>query len=331
MKKINEEFLKEYMSSHIMGSNQDYTLIDFYRMYAAFSVFSLEDLLNSPQNYYNFLMDNIHLIKTHNKSDITTIKRLIDVALQNIEIRVKKAVPKPQEDFANIVSELSPNKNASHILDVGAGMVPYSSILMSRQFEQTSTMDKALFLNDETLKNLDVNPIKEYFDEHTDISKYDIVVGKAPCSAIEHIVRACAIQGKPYFIELCDCALPARRPYVADWSGWQDILPEIDEYVKFYTNHTTFAFNLGDVSVEQAQRVIDKHIPPKIFKYASPYTSFVVSKEEIQIPDSRLWLQPDEIYEAPNSTSTTSPEDTSRTTHSPDDAEFLQMELFERS
>ena len=41
----------------------------------------------------------------------------------------------------------------------------------------------------------------------SDISDYDIVVGRAPCTAIVPIVTLCKEANKPYIILLCDCDL----------------------------------------------------------------------------------------------------------------------------
>lgn len=315
MQKINEEFLKEYIASHKLGYDGDYNLISFFRMFAAFDVYSFADLLEAPNKYAKFLTNNIHLINPGIKHTRAELPDMIESARLHLIRKIQLSTSNPQKEFVEIVSELSPSKKSSHILDVGAGIIPYSSILFGEQFEHASTMDKRFYLTPETLENMNVTPYDQYFDATTPVDNFDIVVGKAPCSAIEHIVRNCAAAGKPYFIELCDCNIPNKKPYIADWYGWQNVLPEIDEYVQFYTAETTFAFNLGDTNADQVKKVIDKYIPPRIF-------SHIPSKFETKaryVPESRLWIQPDEIY-TPN-TDESEPDDESK---------FLSMEIFER-
>lgn len=320
MNKISQEFLKEYISSHTFGPHSDYDFVSLFKMFSAFDITSFSDLLSSPNRYAEFLTQNIYLIHPSSEFSKERIPALIEQARTSLNSKIRSAMSKPQKDFANMVTELSGLKKDSHLLDVGPGQIPYSSFLLSEYYDTVSAMDKDFYLPTDTMKNLNINPIEEYFTADTSVASFDIVVGKAPCSAIEHIVRNCAMQGKPYFIELCDCALPSKKPYVVDWYGWQDILPEIDKYVKFYSASSTYAFNLGDVSVEQAKKVISKYDMPRIFKDAP--AKFEVTQK--YVPDSNLWLQSDEIYEATE-------EITTSESSSKDDLEFLKMELFERN
>ena len=273
MDKLSEEFLKEYIATHSLGYDGDYNLIGFFKMFAAFDVHSFEDLLNAPNKYAEFLTKNIYLINPGSKHSREELPDMIESARLHLIRKIQLSSSKPQKDFVEIVSELSPNKKSSHILDVGAGIIPYSSILFGEKFHHASTMDKRFYLTPDTLENMNVTPYDQFFDASTPVDKFDIVVGKAPCSAIEHIVRNCAAAGKPYFIELCDCHLPNKKTYIADWSGWQDILPDIDQYVQFYTAESTFAFNLGDTNASQVKRVIDKYIPPRVFQNITPKVS----------------------------------------------------------
>lgn len=317
MDKLSKEFLKEYLASHIFGQNSDYDFVSLFKMFSAFEVKSLEDLAAAPFRYAEFLTENIKLIQCESSFEAENLPKFIDQARRSIAARLRLSMSRPQKEFTQMVTELSGLKKDSHILDVGPGQIPYSSFLFGEHYSTVSAMDKDFYLPAETMKNMNINPVEQYFTNETAVADFDIVVGKAPCSAIEHIVRQCAAQGKPYFIELCDCALPNKKPYVVDWFGWQDILPDIDEYVKFYTASSTYAFNLGDVSVEQAKKVISQYDHPKVFKNAP--TKFEVTTR--YVPDSKLWLQPDETY-------TPAPEDVSV---SKDELDFLAMELFERS
>ena len=48
----------------------------------------------------------------------------------------------------------------------------------------------------------------KFFTDSTDVSSFDALVGRHPCSAILYMVRASAKENKPYIIELCDCEIP---------------------------------------------------------------------------------------------------------------------------
>ncbi len=309
MDRLHEEFLKEYMANNSFGCGNDYDLVSFFKMFSAFEVHSLKDLQDAPHKYAEFLYKNINLINATSQKD--QLPRLIEITRDKLIKRITAATIKPQRDYVEIVSELTPNRSNSHILDVGAGQIPYSAMLFGEKFKHASTMDKEFFLPNETLENMNVTPYDMYFDANTPVDNFDIVVGKAPCTAIEHIVRNCVASGKPYFIELCDCAIPNKTPYFVGWNGWQDVLPDIDEYIKFFTAHTTFAFNLGDATAEQVGKVITKHIPPRKFP-----TSISVTKISKYItPNSWISDENGSEEQAPNK----------------DDNDFLQMELFERS
>ncbi len=316
MDKLSEQFLKEYIATHTFGQNSDYDFMSFFKMFAAFDIKTMEDLTVSPIRYADFLTSNIKLINTESSYEAERLQTFIDHARRQIAAKIRLAMSRPQKEFTQMVTELSGLKKDSHLLDVGSGQIPYSAFLFGEHYDTVSTMDKDFYFANETMKNLNVNAIEQYFTGETSVAPFDIVVGKAPCSAIKHIVRTCAAQGKPYFIELCDCALPNKKPYVVDWFGWQDILPEIDEYVKFYTASSTYAFNLGDVSVEQAKKVISQYDHPRVFKNAP--AKFEVTTR--YVPDSKLWLQPDETY-------TPDPDDVPV---SKEELDFMAMELFER-
>ena len=121
-------------------------------------------------------------------------------------------------------------------------------------------MDSHFYLSLQALKNMNVKGITEYFTNETDTSDYDLIVGRAPCSAIKPIVVACKKSNKPYIILLCDCALPA--PFKADTEslGWENVLPDIDPNIRFYGQ---FAYNI-DVAPEKIKDALKVYLPKKI-------------------------------------------------------------------
>ena len=347
LNKTCEEFLKEYFSTHPVEKSGNNDLIAHYKLFSAFDIKDLRDLSGSPNRYATFLNDNIHLIKTGKSIAIGELPKIIEQARITLNRRLSSAMTKPVSDFSHIVADVSPNKKESHVLDVGSGNVPYSSILLGKQFESVSTMDSEFLLSNAALDRMNVNAIDKFFTSSTNVKQYDIVVGKAPCSAIENIVRQCASEGKPYFIELCDCALPTKN-YVAGWSGWQDILPEIDEYVKFYTAGTTFAFNL-DASEEQVKKVIDKHIPKRIFVDVLTPKTFAQTQSPLKTTETKpkSLLKNNDVFESSNVAQqpklsskqkhqTNSNKNTQKTEPKhqaeikEDNVDFLTLEMFER-
>ena len=112
-------------------------------------------------------------------------------------------------------------------------------------------MDKFL-LSTTALKKLGINGIDTMFDENTQVSQYDFVVGQCPCSAIENMVINSAKENKPYFIELCKCNLDSIAARDGAYRNWQELLPEYDSQIKFVGD---YAFNL-DCSENQVKNLL---------------------------------------------------------------------------
>ena len=113
-------------------------------------------------------------------------------------------------------------------------------------------MDSYFFLSQQALKCMNVIPLNQFMSEETDVSDYDIVVGRAPCSGIIPIVTACSRLNKPYIILLCDCKLPPQFKADTDSLGWENLLPKIDPNIKF---HGQYAFNF-EATPEQIKKLI---------------------------------------------------------------------------
>jgi len=156
-----------------------------------------------------------------------------------------------QAPYVSIVSNLiSPRNN---ILDVGAGLIPYSSILMKDYFKKVGAMDQ-FFVSENALKVTGINAQNKYFDEKTSIDNYDYVVGRTPCSAIKSIVENCHNNNKGYLIKLCNCDLDAiALQNDGVYRHWNQILPEIDSNVKFSEEYD-YAYNI-DVSKDQFSKI----------------------------------------------------------------------------
>ncbi len=319
MKKINEEFLQNYiLSQNFDGSTIIESLLSFYKIFTTLEVKSVEDLKNSPKRYENFLMRNLHILQDYSGLSREQILSNIEYVSRSISAKIRGAISSYVADFSSIIKAVFPGQKDMHLLDVGSGIVPYSAFLEGESFSSVSTMDYDFFLPPETMQSLNVTGIKKLFDKHTPVTDYDAVVGKQPCSAIEHIAKTCAKENKPYLIQLCSCNLPNKSKYIDEWYGWQDVLPEFDPNIKFYED---YAFNL-DANEEQVKKIIKQYLEKE--EYEDVLSPEVFAKQMRSTPrpqyiiPSNLWLQPDESYEEPE------PDEEKET-------DFLQMELFERS
>lgn len=295
--KYEFEALQEYLATHKFGVGADYDFNDLYSMFASISIFSIEDIFMSPNRFKKFVTENIDLIQPDssiiNKSRVLS---LLEGKCKNLTNKIKLLCGLSQQQFADIVSKIS-GTNVS-ILDVGAGDIPYSSILLGDSKQAVTTMDRKFELGPDVLERLNVEQKLEYFTNGTDISKYDLVVGQRPCSAIEKMVKECVKQNKPYFIELCNCHIPPSKT-PGKPAVWSEILPEIDAYVRFYGD---YAFNL-DATEEQVRQVIEDH---EFFKMRERYFSaklplYNIPAQKIETKTIKSWSIDPTIYPDPTS------------------------------
>lgn len=233
--------------------NGENGIIDLYTLFTSLEIDNVYEVLDKTDEFFDFLINT----KTYQTDRI--VKKAVDSARRSI--RRDMRVFYHESKFANTVYELSPtHPQNSHILDVGPGELPYSSLALATQTKQVSAMDKNFLFSIESLKRMNVNAFNTYFDQNTNIDNYDFVVGSCPCTAIPYIVDKCVKQNKPYFILLCDCATYSTTiPIMNDFAKkrkftWNQVLPEIDPHIKFYDD---YAFNL-DATPEQVKAVIDQ-------------------------------------------------------------------------
>jgi len=286
--------IENYFINSFNGEDYLYDhLLKLFSIYSSMYVKNFEEFQNSPNTFFKFLMENIDLIKKHyktleEKDIIRCFERIKELLGYQIFKRYKHD---EQSTFSNIVSNIANNNKNKHVLDVGAGSVPYSSILLGQSIDTVSSMDRYFWLGDECLKNLNVNPISQYFNRETNIDDYDMVVGRFPCSAIDSIVYLCKKYNKKYFIETCDCEMPSpdyfykkwgivrnnknktqsvncvqsqsgkfctlvtiKEP-AREWFGWSTMLPDIDKDIKSYNS---YIYNVGESSGD-IERLIKKY------------------------------------------------------------------------
>lgn len=253
MKESSMEFLQNALMQFEIKSKHD--VFELFKLYSAVEIDSYSTVINSTNEFFDFLRQILPYTNSRQA------KCAIESAEKTICSEVSRlSMHSFEKTFAKTVLDLSPTSpDHAHILDVGPGNMPISSLILGQEAKNVSAMDKEFIFAIESLKNMNVDAMENFFDENTKIDDYDFVVGRCPCSAIGHIVSKCKESNKPYFIELCNCAVPDRKTYFRDKNGnelhtWKNVLPDIDPNVKFYDD---YAFNL-DASPEQVKKVIDK-------------------------------------------------------------------------
>lgn len=289
MKDISLQFLNDAVSQSPLLYKDD--IIELYTMYTAIEIDSYEIIIDATNEFFDYLIGT-NAFKNSRQMQSATL------AAQNvIAPKISKFSYNTFEKmFAETILELSPiSPQSSHILDVGPGIIPYSSLAIAREAKNVSAMDKKFLFAVESLKAMNVNAIDMFFDENTSIEDYDFIVGKCPCSAIPHIVKKCKELNKPYFLELCNCALPNRKIYLRDDHlreaySWKNVLPDIDPNIKFYED---YAFNL-DASPEQVKNVIER-----IYESITPSKKFDVPATKIFLPADTIITTPKNNFNGP--------------------------------
>jgi len=258
MKKKSREYLEEYFVSNIFDKNTIKKIFDVFKFYSFLEIDCSEDIEDAVQEFCAFWQDNLHLIVCKDEETKDRLEWILD------DCKLIKNLSKTSfevQEFAEIVKTLFPQKADGRLLDVGAGSVPMSSILLGKEIKKVDSMDEHFLFTKETLQKFNVCGISQLFGEKTSVYDYDMVVGRFPCSAIVHIVSQCVKANKPYFIELCDCNLPQGEIKQAGWWGWVDVLQKFDERIQFYSG---YAYNIK-TSSEQVEKAIDRCKPKKLF------------------------------------------------------------------
>lgn len=244
MQDEHRKWLINFLKTHSL--NEEYALSDlFYKYYAEQGFDSIEEYIEGIDDFFDFLLNHINFIKVGKSMFPNRLPSLIEGVRANAKMHFSGAMFESQKEFASQVTDIIKNPSATNLLDVGAGHFPISSLFMAKKVKRVTAMDSYFFLSSQALKNMNVFPLTKLFDDTTDISNYDLVVGRAPCSAIRPIVNACQKTNKPYFLYLCDCALPSAFASSKDSLGWENMLPNIDPNIHFYGQ---YAFNLGSDS-----------------------------------------------------------------------------------
>ena len=254
------KYLKNYIKTHSYGRNADYTLQTLFYAYETRAIDSLEGLYVATEEFIKFLIYNkqkiLKDISKHYNQNRGYFEKEYEMLLMTFEHISNSYQIDQQSKFVRISKLLYSDPNIK-LLDVGAGGIPLTSLLFTTDYADVSSMDKFL-LSNEFLRAQNITPYNQYYTNSTDVSNFDYVVARRPCSAIPSIVKTCAKENKPYFIELCNCHLDhINLPDGSHPKSWEDILPLYDQDVKFVDN---FAFNI-DASKSQALQLIESTHP----------------------------------------------------------------------
>ncbi len=263
MNQESEIFLKNFIKTHNINSCNGFYIKDLYRLFMDHYVFNIDSFLDSPDKFLEFCKQNIALFRnTENHLPQERIEKLISSYINDIHQYICNEKLNKHISYVNIVKEISPFGSKTKLLDVGPGRIPYSSMLLAKDFEKIKSMDSVYYPSITTLNKLGIDATLGYFSKDTDLENIDLVVGQAPCTAIKAIAESCSRTKTPYFIETCGCCVPKIKNPRADYEcfGWEEFLPAIDPNINF---HQSFMFNLN-LPADEIKSIINKHIPPTI-------------------------------------------------------------------
>ncbi len=268
MKKSTQDWLLEFVKSHSL--NSDYMLHDlFYKEIIPREYNSITELIIGINDFCSFLIKHASDINFYAGKNKKTVIKIIEDTREKLTENFLGYSTTEQMFFAEVLANVVEKPNQKSILEVGSGVFPIASLHMAKKFKRVSAMNPYFFLSTLALNNMKVYPISNMFNINTDISDFDIVVGKCPCSAIEPIVKLCSAQKKPYFVELCNCSIDEIYAANTDSYGWENVLPTFDPDIKFYKN---FAFHLD----EKTEKVIESI--NKFYMFDKRNTKFVGGK-----------------------------------------------------
>ncbi len=287
MKRKILKYLKNYIKDRIYGPEADYTLQMLFEEYEKQTIQTLDGLYQATEDFVKFLYRHrdriLKGLSYLELGDFENEFNKIVIAFRNIS---SSDNVNEISKFVHLAESLYDNKDTK-ILDVGAGGIPLSSFLFTTTFDEVYSMDKFLLSND-YLKAQGVNPINGYFDGDTDISNYDYIVGKCPCSAIPHIVKASANANKPYFMELCDCSLNSIvLPNGSIPEKWQEVLFDYDKNITFLGD---YAFNV-DATKSQLIKMIEGNQPHQSLNLSFPAIQFLAHCFNELVNESMFQLQ----------------------------------------
>lgn len=244
--------LDEFIIKGLYDGFVNKPFITLFKNYADKEIKNVNDFLLVAETYVKFVYANKEdlisrfpfLNEQDIRCDLNEIASVINSLKFNEHQTTLKNYTKMIEYFIN---------KKTRVLDVGAGAFPLSSMVLAKKNKNVSAMDNFI-VSEEFLRERNVEPKNGFFTERTNISDYDMVVGLRPCNAIGQIVEVCKKENKPYFLHLCNCGATdyALSKFRVMAGNWRQILPEIDNNIKFAN---VYATNL-DISQEKLNKIV---------------------------------------------------------------------------
>ena len=237
--------------------NEGFVMQSLFKKYNQIEEFDLDNMAEYINDFFNFALKSriqkkiIKNIKTINYQTYEIKDELDDIeyalsAFYDESNKIKNHA------FVDIVKLCT--KSGKRVLDVGAGGIPYSSILLAQKGYIAHSMDRIL-LSDKTMTNYGVIPHNEQFMQGTDISEFDIVVGRRPCDAIKAIAVNCSKRYKPFIMELCYCSFHKETKQNGKrYLGWDEVFYDINPKIEVYNG---FAYYFGDGKDSYVENAID--------------------------------------------------------------------------
>ena len=244
--------LRKYIQSHKFSS-EGFNFYDVFKEFSTYTIHSVEDMLTAPEAFENFLNVNYDCFNFENNEEAQKFETETPLFLRRLHPLTRAKIHYKHKPYSKACVEIAPFKEQTKILEVGSGFIPYSSMVMAKEFDNLTSMDKFMF-SPESLKHFNINAVEGYFNKDTSVEDYDFIVGRRPCSAIESIVQNASKANKPYFLQLCCCDLENIAKREGIYREWEDILPEYDPNIKFIDN---YAFNI-DATVGQVSNILEQ-------------------------------------------------------------------------
>ena len=211
-------------------------------IYSTFEICSVEDLFRDHSAFQEFFksIEGLFLEEDVKSARLSAYRRIY--AMKILSRKSQLSHRGYHENFAKIVKRLVGFDKDINIMEVGSGLIPYSSMLLGVDGFNVTSIDNIYLSQKCLMDNFNVKSYREFFHNRTNISGMDVVVGRKPCSAIRPIVEKCSKKKTPYFVRLCGCDTPNNS--VRDWF---DILKNIDPDINFAR---AYAYNLNNKTFE---------------------------------------------------------------------------------
>lgn len=216
-----------------------YTDIDkLFDIYTKLEVYTIEDLIRDHSDFHSFIKDHMDFFILE-EGDENIISKCAFDKLRDFKLIANKyygSYRLHQEEFVSAIKKLVGGDKSAKILEVGSGGVPYSSILLGMDGYNIYSMDN-FNISEKCLERFNVKSYRQLFNAKTSVKDYDIVVGRRPCSAIEHIVTNCSRDNVDYYLRLCSCNAPG-----GVFESWKTVLSELDSNIR-YKHSYVYNFN----------------------------------------------------------------------------------------